>query len=442
MVVLLCANTAVAQNTVESLVQPDLLATAHAKLEADCSNCHKAFKKAAQSSLCADCHKPIKTDIATGKGFHGKSPIVGKSECANCHAEHKGRAFKQDKLSPLMFDHTLTDYPLEGRHAVVTCSGCHQQGKKFSAAPTTCFACHEKDQPHLGNLGKDCASCHNTADWKKTAAFDHDKTKFRLVGAHTKTTCFACHVGERYKGLPQTCAHCHGIQDVHENRFGAACESCHTVDNWKSKSFDHGKFTTFKLTGAHQIATCSDCHGPKSTSQLPTTCFACHSKQDVHKATLGNKCESCHSTSAWRANVKFDHNKTKFPLTGLHALSACESCHTTPAYKEVKSTCFACHADKDVHKGRFAANCASCHGTTTWKSVKFDHGRDTRFALTGVHAKTGCYACHTATQVKSAKLDMACYSCHRKQDVHRGAFGLNCERCHSTSTFKGAVIRK
>ncbi len=34
-------------------------------------------------------------------GFHGRSEIVKHSECANCHAEHKGRAFKQDKLSPL-----------------------------------------------------------------------------------------------------------------------------------------------------------------------------------------------------------------------------------------------------------------------------------------------------------------------------------------------------
>jgi hypothetical protein len=440
---LLCfAKPLTAANTVENLVQPDLLSSAHSKIEADCSNCHKAFKKAAQSSLCADCHKPVKMDISQGTGFHGKNPVVKNSECANCHAEHKGRAFKQDKLFPLMFDHNLTDYKLDGRHQIVSCQGCHKPGKKFSAPSSTCFACHEKDQPHLGNLGKECESCHNTTTWKKTAPFDHDKTKFRLLGGHAKATCFACHVGEKYKGLPSTCAHCHGIQDVHEKRFGSACESCHTVNNWKSKSFDHGKFTKFKLTGAHSVASCSGCHGEKSTSRLPTACFECHKKQDVHKAQLGTKCESCHGTKAWRADVRFDHNKTRFALTGMHALAACEACHATPAFKTVKSTCFACHADKDVHKGRFATNCSSCHGTTVWKAISFDHGRDTRFALTGVHLKTGCYACHQATQVKSAKIDMACYSCHSKQDVHRGAFGLNCEKCHGTASFKGAVIRR
>ncbi len=84
------------------------------------------------------------------------------------------------------------------------------------------------------------------------------------MGGHAKAACLSCHVGERYKDLPQTCSHCHGLQDVHENRFGTACESCHTDDNWKSKSFDHGKFTKFELTGAHNTAACSDCHGEKS----------------------------------------------------------------------------------------------------------------------------------------------------------------------------------
>jgi Zn finger protein HypA/HybF involved in hydrogenase expression len=433
---------ALAQNTVENLVQPDLVASAHMKLEADCSNCHEAFKKAAQSSLCADCHKPVKQDISAKTGFHGKNPLVGKSECANCHAEHKGRAYKQDAFSHSTFNHDLTDYKLDGKHVQTACADCHVAGKKFSAAATTCFACHDKDQPHRGALGQKCESCHTTTDWKKIAAYDHDKTKFKLRGAHAKATCFACHVGERYKDLPTACASCHGMQDVHENRFGTACESCHTDVNWKHTAFDHGKFTKFALTGAHAQAACRDCHGEKLTSSLPTGCFDCHKKQDVHKGQLGTQCADCHKTGTWRKDVTFDHDKTKFPLKGMHVAVACESCHADATYQDASTTCVSCHAKDDVHVGRFATACENCHGSVSWKVVRFDHGKDTKFALTGAHAKVGCNGCHTAKNVKSARLSMACFDCHKAQDVHRGAFGRDCAACHTTSTFKGAVIRQ
>ncbi len=29
--------------------------------------------------------------------------------------------------------------------------------------------------------------------------FDHDKTEFKLTGAHATVTCNACHIGGRYK---------------------------------------------------------------------------------------------------------------------------------------------------------------------------------------------------------------------------------------------------
>ncbi len=431
-----------AQNTVENLVQPDLLATAHKKLEEDCSTCHMAFKKAAQSSLCADCHKPVKQDIAKGEGFHGKNPLVKKSECANCHAEHKGRDFKQDRFTSITFNHTETDYPLDGKHAQVDCNGCHLPGKKFSAAPHACFDCHEKDQPHRGNLGNKCESCHNTKDWKKTAIFDHSKTDFPLNGAHAKATCFGCHVGEVYKGVSKTCFGCHAMQDVHDARFGEKCESCHTEKDWKHKAFDHGKLTRFALTGAHAKAACADCHGKNLTSKLPMGCFDCHKKQDVHLGQLGQNCESCHKTSAWRQDVTFDHALTAFPLSGLHVAVACESCHASPAYKDAKTDCFSCHKKDDVHEGRLTAKCESCHSASGWTKVAFNHDTGTKFPLTGAHKKLGCHGCHKEKNVVSASLPVACYACHKAQDIHRGAFGQNCAECHSTVSFKGAIIRK
>jgi hypothetical protein len=440
--VLWLASGARAQNTVESLVEPGPLSAAHAKLEPDCSQCHLSFRKAAQSSLCAGCHKAIRDDIAAGTGFHGKEMLVRKSECSNCHAEHKGRDFKPARLTEITFDHAKTDYPLTGKHAVADCSACHKPGKKFSKAPNACVDCHEADQPHKGNLGRDCQACHDTADWLAQRPYEHGKTNFPLLGAHGKATCFSCHVGEVYKGLSRTCAACHAVQDVHAGRFGAACETCHTDKDWKHKEFDHGKATGFALAGAHATASCGQCHGEKLTSKPPKDCARCHRAQDLHKGQLGKDCAKCHGTAAWRHDVRFDHAQTRFPLVGQHAAVPCEGCHVTPAYRDASVECSACHKDDGVHDGRFASRCETCHTAADWKQVIFQHGQDTKFKLTGLHAKSGCNACHKQTHASSAVLPMDCYSCHRAQDIHRSAFGRDCGACHDTTSFKQAVIRK
>ena len=436
------ATASLAQNTIENLVMPGELATPHMKLEADCSSCHTAFKKAVQSTLCADCHKPIKQDIAAGKGFHGRNAQVKVSACAGCHADHQGRDFKMAPLASVVFDHAQTDFELQGAHGRVSCGECHATGKKFAEAPHACFDCHKTDQPHLGNLGEKCGSCHGTETWNRTKVFDHGKTSFALKGAHAKVACMSCHVGEVYEDLPSTCASCHAIQDVHAGRFGAECASCHSVEKWRPASFDHDKLTSFPLAGAHAKATCASCHGSDVTRKISANCFECHREQDVHKAQLGAACGDCHKTVAWRKNVTFDHSLTSFPLTGLHTVVACESCHQSAAFKDAKADCFSCHQTNDVHLGRFTSACESCHTAATWTAVSFDHGKNTQFPLTGVHAKLGCNSCHTAQHVTSARLPMTCFDCHKQQDIHRGAFGRNCASCHSTATFKKAVIGK
>lgn len=430
-----------AGNSLEELVQPGLLSEAHKKYEATCNSCHASFEKAAQSKLCADCHKDVKQDIDRNEGFHGKTELVKKSECVNCHAEHKGRDFKQARFTPATFDHSATDYLLDGKHVSVECSACHKSGKKFSEAPKACATCHTED-PHRGNLGAQCQSCHNTSDWKKIAAYDHSKTNFALNGAHAKTTCYACHVGEIYKGLSKTCNDCHAVQDVHETQFGKSCEDCHSDKDWKHTRFDHGKFTRFALLGAHAKAACSDCHGEKLTSKLPVACISCHEKQDSHNGQLGKDCAACHKTATWRDDVTFDHALTNYPLAGQHAAVACKSCHKSAAFKDAKSTCFACHEAGDVHEGRFASKCETCHSVSGWRSVVFDHDRDTKYKLTGKHIKVGCNGCHTQKNAASAKVATDCNSCHKRDDIHRGAFGKDCGQCHNTTTFKSAIIRK
>jgi hypothetical protein len=438
----LVSPLAIADNALEKLMMPGELSNAHAKLEVNCENCHKLLVKQAQSNLCISCHKEVKADVEGKKGFHGKNTLVAKSECFACHVEHKGRDHSVVQLEPVLFNHANTNYPLVGGHQKAQCNACHVAGKKYREAPHDCFACHDKDQPHKGNLGKACETCHVPDSWKKVAAFDHDKTKFPLKGGHIKATCIGCHVGEVYKGLSTTCNDCHAIQDVHGGKFGPKCQDCHSVESWKDAKFDHNKQTKFALLGAHAKAKCSDCHGNNVRAKIAMDCVSCHKAQDAHKGQLGVACGDCHGVNTWRQDVKFDHGLTKYPLTGLHVAVPCESCHTTPAFKGAPTACISCHAKDDKHEGRFATSCASCHSTMGWTRVSFEHGKDANYPLTGAHATIGCYACHTATNVKSAKLPTTCYACHKKQDVHKGAFGQDCVKCHTTTTFKTAFIRK
>jgi hypothetical protein len=429
-------------NPLQKLMMPGELSSAHAKLEEDCSNCHKLFEKKAQSDLCISCHKQIKSDLETKKGFHGRNVLVAKSECYSCHVEHQGRDHSIVQLEPIVFNHDDTNYPLMGGHKRAECVSCHTAGKKYREAPHECFACHDKDQPHKGNLGTSCETCHNVESWKKVAVFDHNKTKFPLRGGHVKATCIACHVGEIYKNLSMTCNDCHAIQDVHGGKFGPLCQDCHSVETWKDAKFDHSKQTRFALAGAHAKAQCSDCHGNNVRAKIAMDCASCHKSQDVHKGQLGSACGDCHGVNTWRQDVRFDHGLTNYPLTGLHIAVACESCHASAAFKGAPRACIGCHKNDDKHEGRFANNCASCHSTMSWSKISFDHGRDARYPLTGAHANVGCYACHTAKNVSSAKLPTTCYACHKKQDVHRGAYGTNCAKCHATATWKSAVIRQ
>ena len=61
---------------------------------------------------------------------------------------------------------------------------------------------------------------------------------------------------------------------------------------------------------------------------------------------------------------RFDHSKTKFPLTGKHTKVACEDCHTK-TIENTPTACIACHKKDDIHRGR-RPDCARCHTTRNW----------------------------------------------------------------------------
>jgi hypothetical protein len=423
--------------SLESVLMPGKVIEGHANVETDCKSCHARFKKSAQNALCLDCHKDVAKDVAQKQGYHGR---LTEQECRVCHTEHKGRTMNIAPLDEKSFDHKLTDFMLKGGHtnAKVSCRDCHKPKVKFRDAPSDCFACHKKDDKHKGSLGTQCADCHQESDWKKTL-FDHSKTKFPLTGKHRDVICKDCHADPKFKGAPTACVACHKKDDDrngHKGKFGDKCESCHVEKSWKTTEFNHDRDTKYPLRGKHAVAKCESCHAsPLFKDKLPTTCIACHEKDDKHKGQEGQKCESCHNERDWKS-TKIDHGLTRFPLLGKHAKVECKKCHLTPAFKDAGIACVACHEKDDKHKYKLGPRCETCHNALSWKDWRFDHNKQTSYKLDGGHERIVCEACHNKPMPRKVTLSNTCNSCHEADDVHNGGFGKFCERCHVTSSFK------
>ena len=168
-------------------------------------------------------------------------------------------------------------------------------------------------------------------------------------------------------------------------------------------------------------------------------CVACHREDDAHKEALGTDCAACHGEKEWRADIRFDHDLTKFPLAGLHATTACVACHADRKFRGTPAACLDCHRKDDVHKGALGKACQDCHTPNDWRIWTFDHDTRTDFALTGAHSTLRCASCHVRPPGEGRPMSDDCGTCHRRDDVHGGQFGSDCARCHNTRTFSGAT---
>jgi len=440
------------------LFSPGELSKAHAHLEGlqNCTKCHAAGQQLSPDT-CLACHGEVKSRIAQGRGVHGKLAPADRA-CEKCHHEHQGRDFAVvdwGKEGRKGFDHARTGFELRGKHRRADCEKCHDrrlvtdaavlellqkhpEKKSFLGAPTACAACHADE--HRGQLGADCQRCHGEDAWKPAGKFLHAKSAYPLVGKHARVECVKCHKPEqepearkgapgqvgpvnptafvKYKGLPfQACTDCH--KDPHQGRFGERCQGCHTPVDWK------------KLSGA--------------------------------------------------AAERAFHDKTRYPLRGLHAEVKCVACHGPfPGQKAIFKNmafgkCTDCHADAHVGQlARAAApavplppppagkkkqrpvaapapvapDCAACHTPDGFLPVRFDVADHAKleYRLEGAHRAVACALCHPKdprlerrfpeavrkalarkqrpVKVSQALLDVPkagdCRTCHR--DPHGGQF--------------------
>jgi hypothetical protein len=437
------------------------LAGRHARLA--CRDCHRAERVAPRL-------RELEPELDPGRTFLGLP-----TACVDCHADpHRGSMrgescadchSQESWKEPKRFDHATTRFPLEGAHGRTACADCHRQPEvaadeprprvfdQFRAASAlpACADCHR--DPHAGRLGRDCASCHSTSTFRaaKRAGFDHDRTAYPLRGRHLAVACEKCHApgaGLRVAGF-ERCAACH--RDPHLGQLAAAavgggCDACHSLDAFQPAryGFDEHQRSRFPLAGAHRAVPCSACHAEAAASEISgaprvaararrfrfasSECADCHRDPhggELERWTEGAGCRACHGEESWRP-ARFDHPRTRFPLTGAHARAACEGCHPRGEVAGERRfagrplDCAGCH--RDVHAGQFeiggATDCARCHGLETFRPAPgFDHAR-TRFPLDGRHLGVACARCHpTETTPEGALVryrprPVECAGCH------------------------------
>ncbi|MFZ4619398.1 MAG: hypothetical protein ACOYNS_02490 [Bacteroidota bacterium] len=387
-----------------------------------------------------------------------------KQACTDCHTTSSWK----DLAVPMKFNHAVTGFILQGAHSNTQCIQCHTT-KRFAGTSSDCFSCHKKDfskamspNHQVGLISHECLSCHTINSWRPSI-FDHAKTNFQLVGAHSSVECSSCHTGNKYKGLPSDCFSCHQkdyaaakTPNHSAGQFSRTCLTCHTINTWKPSTFDHNK-TNFALVGSHQSVECSSCHKTGRFKGLAQDCYSCHQKDYAasvnpnHAATqMDHSCLNCHTLNSWSPST-FDHAKTDFKLTGAHTASACSKCHSTGTFKGTAKECYPCHL-KDITKlvtpdhikGQFSQDCLTCHTNMLWKPSTFDHAK-TNYALTGAHIKTECKKCHVNELYKN--LPATCYSCHQKDftevltpNHQTGQFNHDCTTCHSTTIWKPSTF--
>ncbi|MGE5412932.1 MAG: hypothetical protein ACM3NW_02065, partial [Syntrophomonadaceae bacterium] len=305
-----------------------------------CATCH--VKPATEVHLkfgkCADCHQDPHKGVFKG------------ADCATCHNES---GFK--KAAP--FDHAAkTGYALDGKHASVACAACHKGASvapgtplskmsvDFLGAKKDCATCHA--DPHRGELGIRCETCHNTTVFK-VASFQHPRFPEFFTGRHATAPCETCHktapaaAGKTpvrlFKGVSTDCATCH--KDAHAGQLGATCQTCHGTQDWKIAGYKHqDKSLAGFFVGKHAATPCEKCHKPSEAPAAPgapptrlfkgvsTACAKCNN--DPHLGQLGAQCQTCHGAETWKLPAYKHQNKSLAEFfAAKHGTTPCADCH-------------------------------------------------------------------------------------------------------------------
>lgn len=438
---------------------------------AGCVKCHGETSQD-MNRACLSCHEPIAEQMQRKRGLHGDEKATGQS-CSVCHVEHTNMvvALVSEKTFRLAgvthrdaYDHGhVHDWNLTGKHTEASCSECHPNAhadslargeKRFLGLALACQSCH--DDPHRGDFGKDCASCHGQQHaFKEVAEFGHTGL-FPLEGGHADRTCQACHAEGGVHSVGQLLQARNALDDALEaglatsrmlaarpsekstpkpernppqrrkvdRQPGAPVVAAGDRDVRKNRPLNQDAeqadpaLPVDPALVAMKVRACVDCHDSPhrngfvelavklSKREVADTCTLCHRSE--HESFVGPTVEM----------TKSRHAATGFKLDKPHDQQDCQACHAEfgkrkpldegPRFRaefrklfpgRQQSDCAACH--KDPHAGQFdrsfsKGRCITCHASSHFMPAAFgiaEHSKS-RFPLTGAHGAVSCDRCH------------------------------------------------
>ena len=283
----------------------------------ECENCHNptdwkdtSFNHARDTEFalegrhaqltCGDCHSEDPFDDEMDRA------------CVACHVEddnHDGHNGEQcdschsnENWTEPTFDHDVdTDYRLVGGHIDVSFNDCHVEPVFEVELNASCDSCHLDDDPHEETLGTQCENCHTEFNWEDPLFFDHDLTRFPLLGSHEQQECEDCHKTKAFSEAEAKCVSCHREDDPHKGYFPVECSTCHNPVAWELWLFNHDAQTDFQLDGAHVEVACEDCHRTplQKIKAIDGSCRNCHRPDDIHDGEFGSDCGRCHSSDTF-----------------------------------------------------------------------------------------------------------------------------------------------
>ena len=138
----------------------------------------------------------------------------------------------------------------------------------------------------------------------------------------------------------------------------------------------------------------------------------------------------------------FDHLRTTFPLTGVHAVTPCENCHVGGQMAGTPRQCEYCHRPgsriattfKPANHVQTNEACNNCHrSAATWQGARFNHASV---------APGTCMTCHTGFVAPDKPANhmataASCDGCHRTAAWIPAGFNHShvtpgtCETCHT-----------
>lgn len=223
-----------------------------------CYGCHaqEDIHEGALGIACADCHQASAWEESTFDHLQSQFPLTGAHQelpCSDCHAEPTFVGIPQDCYSCHMdddphegrfgtdcgachetaawdedvFDHSLSDFPLTGAHALLPCESCHVD-KVYRGTSSYCADCHGQPSYHAGVLGDNCAACHNVSSWLPASYNGPHSFPYRHGGG--SGSCRTCHPNRLSS---YTCYRCHEhsqseIREEHDDVVNLSnCVRCH-----------------------------------------------------------------------------------------------------------------------------------------------------------------------------------------------------------------------